>query len=227
MHVVEWKSAIRTDLGLKQSPIPERQVMPIMQGTFQPVEKLTVSFTLLVVKRANRPHIPIHKTQVTEILAQSQCMRGNRASIRQSATRRNIRRGDIARGVSGESISVCMVNLCAERNQRTRHQQKTYYAGTIFHGTRWNPFNPSSHSLPSTTYKQRSRSRVTFVIFPATPRPNLPPFTPFPCLRWGGNREWPEKSAFRRAPPRSTFAPPPHCRRTKHGRFAATYGWGF
>lgn len=170
MHVVEWKSAIRTDLGLKQSPIPERQVMPIMQGTFQPVEKLTVSFTLLVVKRANRPHIPIHKTQVTEILAQSQCMRGNRASIRQSATRRNIRRGDIARGVSGESISVCMVNLCAERNQRTRHQQKTYYAGTIFHGIRWNPFNPSSHNLPSTTYKQRSRSRVTFVIFPATPR---------------------------------------------------------
>ena len=49
---------------------------------------------------------------------------------------------------------------------------------------------------------QKSRSRITFVIFPATPRPNLPPFTLFPCLRWGGNRKWPEKSAFRGACPR-------------------------
>ena len=61
MFVVERKSAIRTCLGLKQSPIPNRQIIPIMQSTFQPVEKLTVSFSLLVVKRANRPHISIHK----------------------------------------------------------------------------------------------------------------------------------------------------------------------
>ena len=36
---------------------------------------------------------------------------------------------------------------------------------------------------------EMSHSRAAFVIFPATPRFHLPPFTPFPMLAMGGNRK--------------------------------------